>query len=100
VTVCLLRFALRIARAVELGRAQLAVEMAEVGVARIGEALGFTSGDRLPQIVDRERRAWALYYDALDSLEAGLRAGDPSAIEIRRRALEIIATTLVGGKRA
>lgn len=96
ITVVMLRFALRVARALEDGRANLGVQMAEIGARRIGEALSFTAEGGLRRTVARERVAWERYYDALDALEAALRRGDSVALELRERAREIVAEARVG----
>ena len=95
VTVVMLRFALRVARAFQDRRTSLGMEMAEIGARRIDEALTFTVGDGFRAALARERAAWHLYYDALDALEAALWAGDPVALELRDRAREIVAATRV-----
>ena len=95
VTVVMLRFALRLARAIEDGRIRLAEEMAEIGARRIDEALTFTAGVGFRDALARERAAWDRYYDILDALEAALREGDPAARELRERARQIVAATRV-----
>ncbi len=91
VTVVMLRFALRLAQAFDDGRGTLGLEMAEIGARRLSEALAFTMGDGLYTAVERERAAWNDYYDVLDALERSLAAGDPFALDIQRRAREIVA---------
>ena len=95
VTVVMLRFALRVARALDDGRTGLGVEMAEIGARRIDEALTFTLSDGFPAALARERTAWQVYYDTLDALEAALSEGDPAALDLRERAQQIVASTRV-----
>lgn len=49
----------------------------------------------LEEIFDREKRAWGLYYDILDRVEAALKAGDPFAVELREKAKEIVENTAI-----
>ncbi len=95
VTVVLLRFALRVARAFEDGRAGLGVEMAEIGARRIDEALTFTQNDGLRRAVERERAAWNAYYDVLDALEGAIESGDREALELQERARQIVSEARV-----
>jgi hypothetical protein len=71
-TLVLLRLALRTLRLAGSGAPADAREYAEDGAQRLGEAMG-AYGD--PALVaaelERERRAWAAYYEAVDALEAG-----------------------------
>ena len=97
VTVVLLRFALRSVLTFAAGRNQLGREVAENGAQRISDALAFTT-DRhaFGAVIDRERRAWHLYYDALDALEQAIGASEADALTIRRRAQEIVRAAAVG----
>jgi hypothetical protein len=91
----MLRFALRVARALDDGRSRLGVEMAEIGARRIDEALTFTTGGGFRATLEGERAAWDHYYDTLDVLETALREGDPVALELRVRAVEIVSAARV-----
>ena len=90
VTVVMLRFALRLVQAFDDGRGTLGLEMAEIGARRLDEALDFTNGDALRNVVERERAAWSDFYDVLDALEGAIAAGDAFAIDIREQAREIV----------
>jgi hypothetical protein len=94
-TVAMLRFALRVARVLQEGRADLGLEIAEIGARRLDEALTFTRGEGFEQQISRERAAWDRYYDVLDALEGALRTSDPVALDLQRRAREIIGGALV-----
>lgn len=90
-TVVLLRFALRTMRLFAGGEVDHAREYAIDGALRLGDAFASTEDrEAFAARVAAERRAWADYYDALDALEAGLEAGDPSAGAIAARAVAII----------
>jgi hypothetical protein len=99
VTVTMLRFALRLARFFAEGEAAAGHEFALVGARRIGDALRRTR-DRaaLRDAIDRERRGWDLYYDALDTLEEGISASEPRALALARRGREIVAACRVAGE--
>jgi hypothetical protein len=92
VTVTLLRFALRILRFHRDGEHVTSRSFALVGARRIAEAMERTRPvDRMRAVIDHERSGWDAYYDALDALEQGLRAGDPDATLLRDRARAIVA---------
>ncbi|GAX60883.1 trehalose-6-phosphatase [Candidatus Scalindua japonica] len=44
----------------------------------------------LKERYEREKEAWALYYDILDEIESALKKGDQFAIELRERAKKLI----------
>jgi len=71
-TLVLLRLALRTLRLAGSGAADDAREYAQDGAERLGEAM-LAYGDRalVTAELDRERRAWDAYYEAVDALEAG-----------------------------
>jgi hypothetical protein len=90
-TVGLLRFALRTMRLFTNGDVQQAHEYAIDGARRLGDTFGsIDDGEAFRARVTAERAAWADYYDALDALEAGLGADDPTAQAIAARAVAII----------
>ena len=75
------------------------MELATSGWPRLEAALAFTGEEGgFGDAVERERRAWAIYFDALDALETGLGADDPAAATLQARALEIVAATRVAGR--
>ncbi len=90
-TVVLLRFALRTMRLFAAGDVDDAHEYAIDGAHRLGDTfVSIEDGAAFTARVAAERRAWADYYDALDALEAGLVAGDPTAQALASRAVAII----------
>jgi hypothetical protein len=90
-TVALLRLALRTIRMFAAGEVGLAHEYAIDGIRRVDEALEvFGDAAAVAARVHAERTAWGHYYDALDTLEAGIVAEDERSQELRARAVEII----------
>ena len=90
-TVALLRLALRTIRMFAAGEVGLAHEYAIDGVRRVDEALEvFGDAAAVAARVHAERTAWGHYYDALDTLEAGIVAEDERTQELRARAVGII----------
>jgi hypothetical protein len=97
ITVTLLRFALRTVRFVKEGEPEVAREFAGVGARRIAEAIERTQDvEALAGTLRRERRAWDLFYEALDVLEDGIRGDDPAALALQRRGREIVMACRVG----
>jgi hypothetical protein len=94
-TVALLRFALRTLAFFEGGAGDAGREYARDGARRLAAAIDLTADDEaFRATIERERAGWALYYDTLDALEAGIGAGDAEAR--RRRGL---ARTIIEGSR-
>ncbi|MBT6050457.1 MAG: hypothetical protein HOG49_26965, partial [Candidatus Scalindua sp.] len=52
-------------------------------------------GNGLKERYEREKKAWALYYDILDKIESALRKGDPFAIELQERANRLVSNASV-----
>ena len=74
------------------------MDLAVTGAPRLGAALDFTGeGGGFQKTIERERSAWSLYYDMLDSLETTLAAGDAEAEAIRERAVAIVDGTRLNG---
>ncbi len=91
VTTVTLRFALRILEAFAGGDAELGRAYATIGSRRLLEALALaTDQDGLQARLDDERAQWRHLYDALDAIESALAAGNSRAIELQRRARELI----------
>ena len=91
VTTVLLRFALRVIEAYERGQAQLGRSYAAIGGQRLAEALGSAARQaRFDTRVEDERAQWASLYDTLDALELALEAREPDALDLQRRAQELI----------
>ena len=90
-TVVLLRLALRTIRLFAAGEVDHAHEYAIGGARRVDEALeAFGDAVALATRVEAERTAWGHFYDALDTLEAGIFAQEERALALRARAVEII----------
>ena len=90
-TVVLLRLALRTIRLFAAGDVEQAREYAVVGARRLDKALEvFGDAEEVARRVEAERTAWGHYYDALDTLEAGIAANDERALELRAQAVGII----------
>ncbi len=92
VTVTLLRFALRLARFFAAGETAAGRDFAFLGSRRIDDAIRRAADrDGMRVAIARERRGWDLFYDALDTLEAGISRGDPGALALQARGREIVA---------
>ena len=92
VTVVLLRFALRVLEAFSAGQPETGRAYAELGVERLSEALRTTADEAgFAARVEVERGQWSVLYDTLDRLEAALALDDSAALELRRRARELVA---------
>ena len=90
-TVVMLRFALRTMRLFATGAVDHALEYAIDGARRLGDTFASIEDEEaFTARLAAERRAWADFYDALDALEAGMRADDPTAGAIASRAVAII----------
>jgi hypothetical protein len=90
-TVVLLRLALRTIQMFATGDVEHAHEYAIDGARRVEEALEvFGDTAAVEGRVRAERTAWGHYYDALDTLEAGIGAEDERAQELCARAVEIM----------
>ena len=92
VTVVLLRFALRVLEASSAGQPEASRAYAELGAKRLSEALRSTADPAgFASRIEVERRQWSVLYDTLDRLEEALARDDPGALELRRRARELVA---------
>ena len=93
ITLTMLRFALKAETLFSSGDSQLGHDFVRMGAERIGQAMQFAFDERgkLRLQYQQERQGWALYYDTLTALEQGLQDGDLFALEIRRKAQELIS---------
>ncbi len=97
-TVVLLRLALRTIRMFAAGEVEHAHEYASAAARRVDEALEvFGNAAAVAGRVQAERTAWGHYYDALDTLEAGIGAEDERALELRARAVGVIDACRIRG---
>ncbi len=88
VTVAYLRFALDVAASFQAGENREGGRLARMGAQRIGELVRTLTQQENPfkARLDRETRAWDLFYDTLDQAEEGLRKNDQFALDLQRRA--------------
>jgi antirestriction protein len=96
-TLTLLCFGLKIEAQFQAGEQRQAIELQQLGVQRINQALEFTTGDaqNLRQQYIEERKGWELYYDTLLALERGIQNGDPFAEHLRRRARKLTSAMAI-----
>ena len=87
-----LRFGLKAASFFNAGNTREGLEFIKIGAARITEALAFVQGQNnlLKQTYAKERLGWNAFYDALTALQDALKKADPFALELKRKAREII----------
>jgi len=92
VTIVYLRFAFDVASFFHAGKPKKAVELAKLGIQRIGEALRETMEQKnaVRERFEREKAAWNLYYDLLDRAEQELKRGDPFAHDLRKKAHHLV----------
>ena len=88
-TLTLLRFALKAEALFQTGQSRLAVDFLQLGSQRIGQAFAF-AGDQLREQYEQEHQGWNLYYDTLLALERALEEEDPIALDLKRRAMQLI----------
>ncbi|NOQ97875.1 MAG: hypothetical protein GQ561_06890 [Calditrichae bacterium] len=93
VTVVYLRFALKDVSLFAEGKEEHGVELLRMGSQRIRTALRFTRGNpsRLHKKYEKEKRDWHIYYDILKVLDEALQKDEPSAVELKEKALNFIA---------
>lgn len=93
VTVVYLRFALKAVSLFSSGQEEQGLEFVKTGAGRIMNALEFINGknSRLKAQYEKERKGWDLYYDTLDAIEDGLNSDDVFAMDLKKKAQEIVA---------
>lgn len=91
-TIVYLRFAVKAASFFISGNKQQGFDFIKDGIPRINAALRFTQGSPPPlkQQYEKERFEWNDYYDILSKLEAALRQDDPFALELQKKAQDIM----------
>jgi hypothetical protein len=94
-TVVYLRFSLKLALSLNQGTKEKNCEGLELGfsgIRRLHETIQKLTADANPLIdqFNKEKLGWDLFYNVLDSTEAGLKEGDPFALELRKKARTII----------
>ena len=98
ITVTYLRLALRAAWLFERGKSQQACELIETAAARLLPLIRQIRTSKIPfrDVFELEKRAWNIYYDTLENIEAGLKKGDSKAVLFARKGRELIQSTKVG----
>lgn len=95
-TLVWLRFGLKAAALFAAGQEQSGFEFVTMGSRRLDEAMAFAGPDgMLAAQYERERQGWDLFYQILDTIEAGLAREDPFALELRGRARALLEGCLV-----
>jgi hypothetical protein len=94
ITVVYLRLALKALSLAREGKIKWADELIASGAKRIPAAIGFCSRGLKGQY-EREQKAWRLYYDTMSALGDSICAGNPSGLEMRKRARDIVSRCLV-----
>ncbi|MFQ5776730.1 MAG: hypothetical protein ACE5IP_01840 [Terriglobia bacterium] len=91
-TVVHLRFALKAASFFTAGKRGKGLELITTGVRRIRKTLDFLRGENslLKQQFEKERLGWAVYYNALSSVEEALNKKESFALELRKKAGGVI----------
>jgi len=97
ITLTMLRFALKAEDLFRSGETQPGDEFVRLGAQRLSQAIQFGYGEnkKLKQQYQQERRGWELYFDTLSVLENGLQAGDPTAVEMQKRAQSLVNKTTI-----
>ncbi|MBL7031847.1 MAG: hypothetical protein ISR97_01545 [Nitrospira sp.] len=94
-TVVYLRFSLKLALSLNQGTKEKNCEGLELGISgisRLHETVQKLTHGTNPLIeqFNKEKEGWNLFYDVLDSAEAGTKEGDPFALELKEKAAAII----------
>jgi hypothetical protein len=91
-TVVHLRFALKAASFFDSQKEKYGFEFITNGIQRLHSAIQFIQGEnsKLKQQYKKERNGWDLYYDIISALEEALRKEDPIALDLRKKATELI----------
>lgn len=97
ITVVYLRLALKAISLAYDGKPDWANELICSGAKRVSAAMDFCSGKEygLKEQYEKERKAWRVYYDTMSVLDDSIRARNPSGLELREKARDIIDRCLV-----
>ena len=92
ITVAMLRFSLKVANLFNVGKSDEATEFIHTGVFQLQEGLDFIQGDPsdLQKTYEREKAGWQLFYQALESVEKAVQAGEDWALEVREITQKIV----------
>jgi len=93
-TVVYLRFSLKLALSLNQDTKEKnyeGLEFGHSGIRRLHETVQkLTRTNPLIEQFNKEKRGWDLFYDVLDSTEAGIKEDDPFALELKQKAVAII----------
>ena len=98
ITVVGLRFALKGASLFQAGETEAGRDLLQMGTRRLREVITELAETRNP-LKERflnEKKAWGLFFDLLDKVEADLKTGDPFALELKRRASNLMKACEIG----
>ncbi|MBE9067662.1 hypothetical protein IQ260_13455 [Leptolyngbya cf. ectocarpi LEGE 11479] len=92
ITVAMLRFSLKVANLFNAGKSDEATEFINTGVSQLQEGLDFIQGDpsELQQTYEHEEAGWQLFYQALDTVEKSLQAGEDWALGVQKETQRIV----------
>jgi hypothetical protein len=91
-TVVSLRFALKAASFFREDETAAGVALLQMGTRRLREVMTDLTGDSNP-LTERylyEKKAWDLFFELLDKVEAGLKTGDPFALALKEKASNLM----------
>ena len=101
-TVVYLRFAFKAASLFAQGRADEAARFIKEGAGRLRKALDFARNEDSPLVRAflQERSGWDSFYESLAAIEEAIAKKDAFALELQRRAREIVASCAIskGGR--
>jgi hypothetical protein len=102
ITVVYLRLALKAASFFAMGKDKEGLELIRIGAGRIPKVVNLTQGSAglLKQQYEKERMGWDVYYDVLSHAESALGNEDAFAVDLRRKAQEIIKQCWLGSPSA
>jgi hypothetical protein len=91
-TVVSLRFALGGALFFKDGKPNEGFDLLQMGTIRLHDIIKELSetSNPLHERFRKEKKAWNIFYDLLDKVEAGLKRRDPFALDLERKAKELI----------
>ncbi|MEM1251546.1 MAG: hypothetical protein AAGI69_03865 [Cyanobacteria bacterium P01_H01_bin.21] len=97
ITVAMLRFSLKVANLFNAGKSDEAAEFIHTGVFQLQEGLDFIQGEPsdLQKTYEREKAGWQLFYQALDTVEKAVQAGEDWALEVQETTQKIVENCLV-----
>jgi hypothetical protein len=92
ITVVYLRLALKALSLAHDGKSAWANDLIFSGARRLSAAIGFCSDkdNGLKGQYEKERKAWRLFYDTMSVLDDSIRALNPSGLELRNKARDIV----------